>query len=269
MPVISKISVQQKNKGRFNIFFKKTDEEEFGFGVSEDILIQYNLHKGMELSEEDIKQLKNKDELHKSYTRAIHYLSYRMRSEKEMYDYLIDKEVTEEDARDVINRLYKENLLDDEAFAKSYVQSKIATSSKGPVVLKQELSKKGVAEDYRLSALEQYSFEDQYEKALKFGMKKVNDTSKKAFQQKLQTAKQSMMQKGFTQDVIQEVAARLAEEKEDSSERTALELQGEKAIRKYEKKAEGFELKQKVMASLYRKGFSGDLIREFLEEKGY
>ncbi|SIS48703.1 recombination regulator RecX [Salimicrobium flavidum] len=269
MPAISKISVQQKNKGRFNIFLKRGDTEEFGFGVGEDILIQYNLHKGMELSEEDIKQMKNKDELHKSYTRAIHYLSYRMRAEKEMYDYLLDNDVTEEDAKDIINRLYKENLLDDEAFARSYVQSKIATSSKGPLLLKQELIQKGVPEDYILSALESYTFDEQYRKALKFGLKKVNDSSKKSFQQKLQTAKQTMMQKGYTQDVIKEVSLQLAEEKEDSAEWDSLVLQGEKALRKYEKKAEGYERKQKVMAALYRKGFSSDLIQRFLEEKGY
>ncbi|WP_347861320.1 recombination regulator RecX [Salimicrobium sp. PL1-032A] len=268
MPAISKITVQQKNKSRFNIFLKRGDQEQFEFGVSEDILVQYNLHKGMELSEDDIKQLKNKDELHKSYTRAIHYLSYRMRSEKEVFDYLIEKEVEEEDAKDIINRLYKERLLDDRAFAESFVRTKIATSSKGPVLLKQELLRKGVPEDDIDPALEFYSFDDQYQKARKIGMKKVNDSSKKSFQQKLQAAKQTLMQKGFTQEVIQEVSMQLKEEKEDSVEWESIVIQGEKALRKYEKKAEGFELKQKVMAALYRKGFSHELIQRFLEEKG-
>ncbi|MDY0407550.1 regulatory protein RecX [Paracerasibacillus soli] len=91
MKRISRITVQKNNPHRFNIFLTDGKEETFGFGVDEDVLISHRLMKNQELDEGLIKKLLQEDSLQKTYAMAINYLSYRMRSEKEIKDYLMKK----------------------------------------------------------------------------------------------------------------------------------------------------------------------------------
>ncbi|MFG6120707.1 recombination regulator RecX [Thalassobacillus sp. B23F22_16] len=266
MAKITRITTQKKKKDRFNIFLDFGQGESYGFSVSEDILVKESLHKGMELDDGEIKALVEKDDLQKSYTLAIHYLSYRMRSEKEIRDYLDKKETDPEQIDVIVARLYKEKLLNDQKFANSLVRSRINTSSKGPLMIKKDLIEKGVSAAKAEEALTNYSFEDQYEKAMKFAEKKLRSGGKKSFRQQVQNLQQTLMQKGFTKDVVQEVIANLPEQEEEDAEWQAVVYQGEKVLRKYERKAEGFELKQKVKGALYRKGFQIDEIQRFIEE---
>ncbi|MFG6117487.1 recombination regulator RecX [Halobacillus sp. MO56] len=266
MAKITRITTQKKKKDRFNIFLDFGQGESYGFSVSEDILVKESLHKGMELDDASIKALMEKDDLQKSYTLTIHYLSYRMRSEKEIRDYLNKKETDPEQIEVIIDRLYKEKLLDDQEFANALVRSRIHTSSKGPLMVKKDLMEKGVSAVKAEEALTHYPFEAQYEKAMKFAKKKLRSDGKKSFRQQVQNLQQTLMQKGFTNDVIQEVIANLPQQEEEDAEWQAVVYQGEKVLRKYERKAEGFELKQKVKSALYRKGFQIDEIQRFIEE---
>lgn len=266
MAKLTKITTQKKNKGRYNIFLDYGQGEAYGFSVDEDILVKYRLQKNMELDEATIEAMKQTDEIHKFYTLAINYLSYRMRSEKEIRDYLNDKEADPEHINEIVARLKKEKLLDDQEFANSLVRTRIMTSSKGPLLLKKELIEKGVNKSQAEVALEYFTFDKQYEKAMKFAEKKMKNDGKKSFRQQIQNVQQTLMQKGYQGEVVQEVLANLPEEENEESEWQAAVLQGEKILRKYQQKAEGYELKQKVKSAMYRKGFTFDVIDRFLEE---
>ncbi|MCA0971822.1 recombination regulator RecX [Halobacillus litoralis] len=266
MAKLTRITTQKKNKNRYNIYLDHGRGEDYGFSVDADVLVKYRLQKGMELDDATINALIQTDTIHKSYTLAINYLSYRMRSEKEMRQYLLEKEVEPEHVDEIIKRLYNEKLLDDQEFANSLIRTRVMTSSKGPLLLKKELIEKGVTAMQAEEALQYYPFDRQLEKASKFAEKKMRQDSRKSRKQQIQSVQQTLMQKGFSGDVIQEALASLPEEEENDSEWEAVVYQGEKLVRKYERKTEGYELKQKVKAGLYRKGFPFDLIDRFLEE---
>ena len=146
MRKITRITTQKKRKDRYNIYLSDNDKEIYGFSVDEAILVEFNLHKGLELEDNFIEQLVEKDNVQKSYLLAINYLSYRMRTTKEMKDYLKKKEIDEEHIPIVMDRLKREKLLDDKAFAQMFVQTRLNTSSKGPLLIKKELMEKGVNE---------------------------------------------------------------------------------------------------------------------------
>ncbi|WP_226585114.1 recombination regulator RecX [Halobacillus litoralis] len=266
MAKLTKITTQKKNQGRYNIFLDKGNGEEYGFSVDEDVLVKYRLQKNMDLDESTINALIQTDTLHKSYTLAINYLSYRMRSKKEIRDYLKDKETDPEHVDEIIKRLENEKLLDDQEFANSLVRTRIMTSSKGPLLVKKELIEKGVGPHQAEEALEYYTFDKQYEKAFKFAEKKMRSDGRKSHRQQIQSVQQTLMQKGFQGDVIQEVLAHLPEDENEDAEWEAVVHQGEKLVRKYHAKTEGYELKQKVKSALYRKGFPFNLIDRFIEE---
>lgn len=266
MTKITKITTQKRNKNRYNVFLDKGEGETYGFSVEEDVLIEHQLKKGMELDEPTIESLIRKDTIHKSYTLSLNFLSFRMRSVKEMKDYLVKKEVDTEHITVVIERLLEEGLLNDKDFAEAMVRTRINTSSKGPLLVKKELIEKGVDVVVADESIQQYTYEEQYEKAMKWVNKKLKNDGRKSFRQQVQQVQQTLMQKGFSQEVVKDVMKEVQEEKDGDAEWEAVVYQGEKLLRKYSNKDEGNKLKQKMKASLYRKGFGFEYIERFLEE---
>jgi regulatory protein len=263
MPKITRITTQQKNKNRYNIFL----DEKYAFSVNEDTLVAHMLRKGIELDESTIDRLKAKDETNKLYGLSINLLSYRMRSEKEIVDYLKKKEAEADQIEEVMSRLKQEGYINDQEFANSFVQSRMTSSSKGPLLLKKELMEKGVDANKAIQALSIYTTEIQFEKVHKFVEKKMRSNQKKSLQQQLQTLQGTLIQKGFTAEVIQNALQEAKQDYRDQEkEQAAVVHQGLKLLQKYRGKSEGFELKQKLKAALYRKGFQFDQIEAFIDE---
>lgn len=266
MTKITRITTQKKRKNRYNIFLDSGQGEKYGFSVDESVLIEYSLRKGLEIDDSMITTLVQKDTLHKSYTLAINFLSYRMRTKKEIYDYLEKKEVDDEHITKIMDKLLKEGLTDDKQFADAFVRTRVQTTSKGPMLVKKELMEKGVSKPIASEAIDLYTYEIQHEKATKWVEKKLNSSKSHSFQKQLQQLQATLLQKGFSQDVIKDVIADGKEEKDDDAEWEALIKQGDKLLRKNQLKFEGYELRNKMKEALYRKGFTIDLINTFLDE---
>jgi regulatory protein len=264
MPVITKISVQKNNKDRYSIFTDSGKGEEYAFSVDEDVLIKYQLTKGMELDDLSVTEILYQDDIRKAYNSALHYLSHRMRSEGEVREYLSKKEVPDPIIQEAVNRLYKYKFLDDVDFAKAFVRTQMNTTDKGPEIVKIGLKEKGINVKILEDAMLEYPFELQVEKAerlaSKFALKNKKDSSR-ILKQKLE---QFLIRKGYPFSVIQLVMEESVTEKVVEEELDALRFQGEKLQRKYYKLA-GFEYKQKIKQGLYNKGFSIDLINQYLE----
>lgn len=267
MPIITKISVQKNNKERFNIFLDKGKGEEYAFSVDEDVLIKYRLTKGMKLDELLLTEINFYDEIRKAYNSAVQYLAKRKRTEAEVRSFLQEKETAESVIREVILKLYNYKFLDDEDYAASYVRTRMNTADKGPEVIKRELQQRGVDDLLIDKAMREYPFERQFETALqlceKFALKNQRD-SKRVLKQKME---QLLLRKGFPYDMITSVIAELDEEQDDTEEEMkALRFQGEKAHRKYAK-LDPYKYQQKMKETLYRKGFSLELIEQYLTEQ--
>ncbi|MFD1850476.1 recombination regulator RecX [Oceanobacillus bengalensis] len=267
MKEITRITTQKKRKDRYNIYISDGDEESYGFSVDEAILVEYHLRKGLELEQSLMEELIEKDNLEKTYGLAINFLSYRMRTIKEMKDYLIKKEVNPEHIPIVTERLIKAKLLDDKLFSEMFVRTRMNTSSKGPLLIKKELIEKGVAATIAEEAISEYPYEIQFEKVLHWAEKKVKTTKKESFQNQIQKLQITLLQKGFSQAVISGALSEIHEEKDDDAEWDALTYQGDKLLRKHSAKHEGYALKNKIKEGLYRKGFSIEVINRYLDER--
>ncbi len=266
MKKITRITTQKKNKHRYNIFLQDGNEEKFAFGVDEDVFVQYNLRKGMELSEVMIEKLLHEDTLQQSYAQVLGYLSYRMRTKKEIYDYLERKEVEREHIVQIIEKLIMNNLIDDQEFANSFVRSRIQTTTKGPGLVKQELQAKGITALVANGAIKKYDYGVQYKKALKIAEKRANRGSHHSINKQQQQLHATLIRNGFTQEVIQDVLENIYKD-HNISEKEAVFYQGEKLLQKYSGKLSGYELKNKLKESLYRQGFKIGSINEFLDKK--
>lgn len=261
MPIITKISIQKNNSERYNIFL----DGEYAFSVDEEVLARFQLTKGKELSDLDISEIDYEDDIRKGVNTAIHYLSYRMRSEKEVRDYLKQKEINEMVIQEVIHKLYNLKYLNDLEFAVAYVRTQMNTTKKGPGTIKMELYEKGISDNQIDQALQEYSKEQQIDHAkalLEKTIKQNKKLSEKSLKQKLD---QTLLRKGFDIDTIHLAMDEIDFKKDESEEWNAIVVQGEKAHRKLQKYS-GYEYEQKMKQTLYRKGFPIELIEKFLQE---
>lgn len=261
MPIITKISVQQKKSDRYNIFL----DEKYAFSVDEDVLIKHQLKKGMELDEFSLSEIGYQDEIRKAYNMAIQYLSRRMRSEKEIRTYLSEKEMDEVIIQEVIHKLNEYSFVNEEEFALAYVRTQLNTSDKGKLIVKQELKEKGISEKLIEQALQEYPDEEELSKAITLCEKfvsKNNKDSTRVMQQKLE---QQLLRKGFSYQTIQAAMAETNTEKEEEEELAVIRKHAEKAHRKFSNLSD-FEYEQKMKQTLFRKGFNLDLIETVLAE---
>lgn len=265
MAIIAKITTQKKNAERYNIFLDHGKGEEYAFSVDQDILIRFQLKKGMELDELDITEIQFEDEVKKAFNMALTFLSYRMRSKKEIVDYLKKKEVDDPIIPDVIHKLIDYKYINDEEFAKAYVRTQVNTAIKGPEVIKQELIEKGIEQDILLKSLFLYTMDEQVEKAIKLISKTIPKNNKASERQTKQKIEQTLQRKGFSWDVIQIAMEEAVIEKDTDEEWGALEHHGMKAHRKY-CKLEGWEYEQKMKQALFRKGFELDMIEKYIND---
>lgn len=75
---------------------------------------------------------------------ALRYLTVRMRSEMEMRQYLLRKQVPADEIEDIVAYLYSYHYLDDAQFAASYVRDKLRFNPCGRVKLAMALKEKGI-----------------------------------------------------------------------------------------------------------------------------
>ncbi|MEH7126406.1 recombination regulator RecX [Bacillus sp. JJ1503] len=261
MPIITKISVQEKNKDRYNIFL----DEKYAFSVDEDVIIKHSLKKGMELDEFSISEIAYQDDIRKAYNRAIQYLSKRMRSEKEIRQYLAEKDVDEMIIREVIHKLYEYQFLDDKEYAIAFVRTSMNTTDKGSRIIRGELREKGITEDLIDLAMKEYSYEKEFEAAKKLCEKFVQKNSRDSSRVMRQKLEQMLYRKGYSMEMIQAAITETDMDKGEDLEMAALRSHAEKAHRKFSALSD-FEYEQKMKQTLYRKGFSIELIEQMIEE---
>lgn len=266
MAIITKITTQQKNQDRFNIFMDYGKGEEFAFSVDSDVLIKFQLKKGMELDDFSFFEIQYQDDIRKAYNLSIHYLARRMRSEKEIKVYLEKKEMEEPVIKEVLHKLKAQKYINDQEYAIVYVRTQMNAADKGPDLIKLELKEKGIKEEIFEIALAEFPFDVQVEKATKISEKFIQKNSKESQRILKQKLENLLLRKGYPFDIINIAVNEKDMKKDVDEEMEAIRFQGEKAYRKYSQFS-GFEFEQKMKQALYRKGFSFDLIEKFLNEK--
>ena len=135
---ITALHYQKKNRHRVNVYL----DGEYAFAVQE--TIAGTLHVGQELTEEQVTELRGRDVAEYAYERVLNYLSYRPRSKSEVQTYLKRRDVPEELIPPLIDRLQGSGLLDDEAFARYWVENRESFRPRGVRSLRFELRRKGV-----------------------------------------------------------------------------------------------------------------------------
>lgn len=150
MPQITSIEVQKKNPHRFNIFI----DGQFAFGSDEDLIVEYNISSGKEITQKVLEKLIYEAGVGKLIERLYNLLSIRLRSEKEIRDYLKvlsfkrkikgEEEISQSSVDLAITKLKNKGLINDLEFAKAWVEARRRSKQKGNRALTSELYQKGI-----------------------------------------------------------------------------------------------------------------------------
>ncbi len=106
-------------------------------------------------------------------TILLDQLTGRARSRRELADKLAQRHVPEELASRLLDRFEEVGLVDDAAFAHSWVEGRHAARGLAPRALAQELRRKGVADDVAREALDQLGSDELEEAARSLVRKKL------------------------------------------------------------------------------------------------
>lgn len=195
--------MQQRNKERVNVYL----DGDFAFGL---VLIEAaRLRVGQELTPAEVERLKQADQYHRAHEQALNYLSYRPRSIAEVRRYLRQKAVADEHIEQIVERLTAVGLLDDEAFARFWMEDREAHRPRSTSALRYELQQKGVDGQTIQRALEELDL-DETESAYRAAAQKRSRfqsiTDRAAF---FRTIGGFLARRGFGWDVARAVAERL------------------------------------------------------------
>lgn len=168
MPIITDIKQQQRHSGRFSIYL----DGQYVFSLDDLALGSSGLRVGQELSGRDVEQWQKRSAEGKAYNAALRFLSYRPRSRHELRDSLLRKEYDPQTVEAVLVRLEGAGMVNDAAFAASWVASRRALQHRSKQVLLMELLQKGVAKDTATAVLQEISSDDQLETLVQLAARK-------------------------------------------------------------------------------------------------
>ncbi len=199
MPIITSIK-SQKKKDRVNIYL----DDKFGFGLDLENLVKLGLKVDQELTDEEIADIVKKAEFQKTLDKLLRFATLRPRSEKEIKDWLKRKKVHISLFDKLLKRLRQLSLLDDEKFAKWWVEQRQSFRPKPKRILNNELWIKGINNEIIKKVLgeEEINEEKMARELLKKKMYKWKNLEGFELRQKMS---QYLAQKGFSWEIVEKV----------------------------------------------------------------
>jgi regulatory protein len=117
---ITAVKQQVKRADRYSIYV----DGKYSFSLGENEFLKLGLHSGQELTEEELDSYKGESDYGKWFDKVLNLLSYRLRSEWELRDYLRRKKAPEEYVDKILNKLSINGYVNDELFAKRWVENR-------------------------------------------------------------------------------------------------------------------------------------------------
>ena len=135
-------------------------------------------------------------------------MSFRPRSEKEMRDYLTKKKCDDKTLKRIIESLLRTKFLNDEEFARRFIEQRTKIKPKANRVIKYELKQKGISQELidKLFEDKEESAVSDFSKALELAERKLPRYAKIEDKRKVyEKMSRFLASKGFDWDTIKEV----------------------------------------------------------------
>jgi regulatory protein len=200
---VTAIKAQKRNKDRVSVYL----DEEYAFGLAR--IVAAWLIVGQELSDEKIVQLTSQDEVEAAYARSLRLLNQRDHSSAEIRLYLKRHEVMEPVIDEVVERLERAGLINDERFAQNWIENRSEFRPRSRRALAFELQARGVSPETFETALEQT---DEEEMAYRAAVKQSSKYQHLTWPEYRQKMIAFLARRGFSYGTSAPVAQRIWQE---------------------------------------------------------
>ena len=242
------LKYKKRPNGKYSLYLD--DGREFVY--YEEVILQYELLLKKEIAEKDLLSIHNTNLEYDVYYVALNSIKSRFKSVFELKETLRKKEYPDEMIEKAIEKLLKQGYLNDQLFARSYISSQISTSSHGPNRIRGDLINKKIDSSIIEEEMAAFPVEIQEEKIRKIierGIKSNHTRGGFVLKQKIVN---DLKLQGYDYDVISRVISTYSFE----SDKELAKKEYDKLYKKYSKKYEGYELKNKIREKMYQKGFT-------------
>jgi len=193
--------LERQRRRRVNVFV----DGRFALSLALSLVQEKGLHSEMEVTEAELRALREEDERHSAYEAALHLLSYRPRSEKEMRFRLGRRGFAPEVVKEAVTRLRRLHYLDDGAFAQFWTERRDSVSPRSRALIQSELRFKGIDADTASSTVEGLDDEEAAYRAASKRLPAVAGLSRDLFRRRLGGF---LTRRGFAYDVVRRTLER-------------------------------------------------------------
>jgi len=153
---VTEISPQKNNKHRISVFV----DGKYAFSLDETDAVRLKIKPGRELSDRDIENCLMESGYSKAREKAFDILSRKPITKKDLGDKLSQKGFDEAIVCEVINELSDLGYLDDEEYARLYLES-CRSKLWGDKKIRYEMHQRGIGDDIVTKVLEEWGDEDE------------------------------------------------------------------------------------------------------------
>ena len=242
-------------KGKSNIYELELDNG-LKFKLYDDVIVKYNLLVNKRLDSKKFEEITNYNDSLMAYYEAIKKINVKMRSEKEIYEFLKKKELNNKIIEDTIEKLKIDGYLNRDLYIKAYINDAYRFNNDGPYKIKNNLIKQGFKEE----EIDKYLNIDFKEKAYKLIDKKVKCNNKYSNYLLKHQINNYMINLGYPKEIYFDYLDNIR-----ISDKSIIKKETEKLIKKYQKKYENNDLKYFIKDKLYKKGYNSEEISEVLK----
>ena len=237
------IKYQKLSGNKYSVFLDNREK----IKLYEDVIIKEELLLKKEIDNLDrLIELNNKYSI---YEISLKYINTKIRSIKEMNDYLFKKGYSETDINNTIDKLIKKGYLNDDYYSKCYISDKMNLSNDGPLKIKKYLDELDIPYPVYSKYLKDFNYELQKEKVCDYINKKLKSNRKSRYMFK-NSMIVNLVNLGYDKELVNECLYHIYVDDKDN-----LDKEKEKIRKKLEKKYSGDELEYKIKQKLYQKGY--------------
>jgi len=200
---MKKVTAIRSGRGkRVNVFL----DGRFAFSLEAEVALKENLRVGQELSEANIEALAQTDLFQRCLNAALHYLSYRLRSEAELRGRLGRRGFDGDNVEAVIARLKEQGLVNDLAFAEFWKDNRQSFRPRSRWLTALELRQKGVAK----AVIDQVVADvDDEDSAYRAALSRARSLPRSDYQSFRRRLGEYLRRRGFSYRVISHTVERL------------------------------------------------------------
>ena len=244
------------------------DESEIILELSDKIIKSYDLEIGKEISKETFDILKDHEQVTRAYNKALKFLTVKDYTYNQMKKKLMDSGNYDDAQLDItLELLQNKNLINDEEYTVNYLKrcTRLGVGLNKAIY---NLRNYGVSDEIIDQCLEKNSFDDEYLAATKIIDTYYNRNIGFSYKAMLKKIRDKLYIKGFTNEAIEKALSDYDFEFDYEKEHNALEKEFIKQKKKYSKKYDTNQLKEKIINNLLRKGYNYEDIKEIMNKEG-